>query len=73
MKCTKCDGLMVTARFSDFYQICYEWKCLNCGAIVFPQSYERAPEAAATSQPAKASAGNGRERRYAQGRANKTR
>jgi hypothetical protein len=40
--CSKCKGLMVTARFSDFYQIRYEWRCLNCGAIVFPPTADRA-------------------------------
>jgi hypothetical protein len=43
MRCAKCKGLMVTARFSDYYQICYEWRCLNCGAIVFPPSIDRFP------------------------------
>ena len=43
MQCTKCDGLMVTAQFSDYYQLCYEWRCLNCGSIVFPPSIDLAP------------------------------
>ena len=42
MKCSKCKGLMVTARFSDHYQICYEWRCLNCDAIVFPPTSDSA-------------------------------
>ena len=42
MICSKCKGLMVTARFSDYYQICYEWRCLNCGAIVFPPTADTA-------------------------------
>ena len=42
MMCSKCKGLMVTARFSGYYQICYEWRCLNCGAIVFPPTADRA-------------------------------
>ena len=42
MICSKCKGLMVTARFSDYYQIRYEWRCLNCGAIVFPPTADSA-------------------------------
>ncbi len=36
MTCSKCKGLMVTARGSDFYQHFYECRCINCGAMVFP-------------------------------------
>jgi hypothetical protein len=34
MDCAKCKGLMVIERFSDYFLICYAWKCLNCGAVV---------------------------------------
>ena len=40
MRCHRCQGLMVTSRFSDYYVICYEWKCINCGAIVFPPAID---------------------------------
>jgi hypothetical protein len=36
MTCSKCKGLMVTARSSDFYQQFYECRCINCGSMVFP-------------------------------------
>jgi hypothetical protein len=36
MTCSKCKGLMVTARTMDFYQRFYECRCINCGAMVFP-------------------------------------
>ena len=36
MTCSKCKGLMVTARSSDFYQLFCECRCINCGAVVFP-------------------------------------
>jgi hypothetical protein len=36
MTCSKCKGLMVTARSSDFYQLFCECRCINCGAMVFP-------------------------------------
>jgi hypothetical protein len=41
MHCGRCKGLMVSARYSDYYQVSYEWRCLNCGAIVFPPSFDR--------------------------------
>lgn len=34
MRCSKCGGLMVSERFSDFFLNFYAWKCLNCGAVM---------------------------------------
>ena len=34
MECPKCKGLMMLERFSDFFLICYAWKCINCGSII---------------------------------------
>ena len=63
MTCSKCKGLMVTARYSDYYQVCYEWRCLNCGSIVFPPSADRP-----TALEVKRRLGIGCERRYAHNR-----
>jgi hypothetical protein len=40
MDCPKCNGLMVTERFSDYFLSCVAWKCLNCGAVVDPTIME---------------------------------
>jgi DNA-directed RNA polymerase subunit M/transcription elongation factor TFIIS len=37
MDCPKCQGLMVRERLSDYFHVCYAWKCLNCGAVIHPQ------------------------------------
>lgn len=34
MECPKCNGLMMSERFSDFFLIFYAWKCINCGSII---------------------------------------
>jgi hypothetical protein len=36
MHCSKCKGLMVQERLSDYFLVWYAWKCLNCGAMVDP-------------------------------------
>lgn len=41
MTCQRCDGLMVRERYDDLelgsagHEI-FDWRCLNCGAIVDP-------------------------------------
>lgn len=34
MKCPKCDGLMISQRFADYFITFYGFKCVNCGSIV---------------------------------------
>jgi uncharacterized Zn finger protein len=34
MTCPKCAGLMIREQFSDYFLVCYSWKCVNCGAVV---------------------------------------
>jgi phage FluMu protein Com len=34
MTCGKCGGLMIREQFSDYFLVCYAWKCVNCGAVV---------------------------------------
>lgn len=37
MRCRKCKGLMVTEWLAAFLQKdAFIWKCVNCGAIVYP-------------------------------------
>ncbi len=45
MDCPKCKGLMVNERFSDYFLVCYAWKCVNCGTVVDPviQKNQRRP------------------------------
>lgn len=34
MHCPKCDGFMVSERFTDYSLVFYAWRCINCGTIL---------------------------------------
>lgn len=35
MECTKCNGFLVRENISDYYIVCYPWRCINCGTVLF--------------------------------------
>jgi len=34
MHCPKCNGFMVSERFTDYSLVFYAWRCINCGTII---------------------------------------
>jgi hypothetical protein len=59
MRCVRCNGLMVREKFEDLGELgsgdheSAGWRCINCGAIVYPLHAEHqrlASQVAASSQ-----------------------
>jgi hypothetical protein len=58
MRCARCNGLMIREKFEDLGELgsgdheYAGWRCINCGAIVYPLRAEHqrlAPQVAASS------------------------